>query len=442
MPRQATNQEKSQFKDDFSWTSAHGRSPPRLQGRGELCPRADPFGDFTVGTSGEFHLLTNDPNSPVTDIFVNGGFSGQTTPIDQYGIYLQDDWGFTNSLTLNLGVRYDYWDGFDLNQGDSLLGQILKYQRKYNEAYLKEFQGASDTLSNDSNNIAPRLGFTWDLSGNSTKVVRGGIGRFYDFPYTNATILFPASSVQSVYGTVYERHVASGIRNADGSFFQPGQTLPPGNEAPPLSAPLAGVASPSITNVPYSDQISAGYSWELSNNVGLNVDLVGVWYKDIPFRFRANPSSGCQRTATSRCIRKSSGAPLRGIRSQQQLPDLARRRESELRRAEHRRPRPRSEQASASGFLHVVQGGRERSRRRGRVPSDGSRTSRRNMHRLARDSSVNPLDPWCNACTGPLFSDARHRVTLSAVYDAPFGITGLRDRPLPVRSALHRARRK
>ena len=28
-------------------------------------------------------------------------------------------------------------------------------------------------------------------------------GRYYDFPYTNATILFPASAVQSFYGVVY-----------------------------------------------------------------------------------------------------------------------------------------------------------------------------------------------------------------------------------------------
>jgi hypothetical protein len=38
------------------------------------------------------------------------------------------------------------------------------------------------------------------------------------------------------------------------------------------------------------------------------------------------------------------------------------------------------------------------------------------------DQSVNPLDPLCDACTGPLNTDARHRVTLSAVYQAPWAI--------------------
>src|SRR6185369_4270716 len=39
-----------------------------------------------------------------------------------------------------------------------------------------------------------------------------------------------------------------------------------------------------------------------------------------------------------------------------------------------------------------------------------------------RDTSVNPLDPDCSACRGPLDTDARYRVTLSGVYRAPLGI--------------------
>ena len=41
---------------------------------------------------------------------------------------------------------------------------------------------------------------------------------------------------------------------------------------------------------------------------------------------------------------------------------------------------------------------------------------------VTRDTSINPLNPDCSACNGPLDTDARHRVTLSAVYRAPFGI--------------------
>ncbi len=37
----------------------------------------------------------------------------------------------------------------------------------------------------------------------TAKLVRGGWGIYYDFPYTNATILFPAAAVQSDYGVAY-----------------------------------------------------------------------------------------------------------------------------------------------------------------------------------------------------------------------------------------------
>jgi hypothetical protein len=39
-----------------------------------------------------------------------------------------------------------------------------------------------------------------------------------------------------------------------------------------------------------------------------------------------------------------------------------------------------------------------------------------------KDVSVNPLDPLCSYCSGPLDTDAHHRVTLGATYLAPYGI--------------------
>ena len=70
-----------------------------------------------------------------------------------------------------------------------------------NEAYLQDFQGSKGgVLERDNNNLGPRLSRRMGrLRGTGRSIVRGGWGIFYDFPYTNATIVFPATAVQSGY---------------------------------------------------------------------------------------------------------------------------------------------------------------------------------------------------------------------------------------------------
>lgn len=74
----------------------------------------------------------------------------------EYGVYWQDDWRIRPSVTLNLGVRYEYYGV----AGDKF-GRIV------------------NLYSRDMNNLAPRLGFAWDLGGKTTTILRGGYGIFY-----------------------------------------------------------------------------------------------------------------------------------------------------------------------------------------------------------------------------------------------------------------------
>ena len=417
---QRTRQEKSQFKDDFSWSVA-GRSRHDFKAGVNYVHEPILGGDHSVGTAGQYRMASDNVNAPVTEILINGGFAGFSTPVDQYSVYFQDDWGIGTQLTLNLGIRYDLWHGFDINQDANPLWRMLKSQTTYNEDYLRDFQGADDTLSNDTNNWGPRLGFSYDLTGDSKRVIRGGVGRFYDFPYTNATILFPTDAVQSVFGTVFQHTNPDGIRNADGSLFRPGQPLPPNQLNPNATRPLpADVASPTITNVPYSDQLSLSYSWELTPSFGVNIDASKVWYRDIPFRFRANPSLD----ANGQPIRNASGALVRRFAS--------------LGAANNFRVWSGEGEAEYQGINFGVrgrvtnklelQGFYTLSESEGNIlcGADEFRlncpTFQPDYRSLAADVSINPLDPWCDACYGPLYTDARHRVTMSAVYRAPFDI--------------------
>ncbi|MGA7615892.1 MAG: TonB-dependent receptor [Thermoanaerobaculia bacterium] len=356
-------------------------------------------------------MLNDSIDSPVTDITVYGGFFGDHTPVDQYNAYVQDDWTVNDRLILNLGLRYDLWTGFDLNQTSNPIWQELSTQTTYNEYYLRDFQGGKGgQLKNDKNNWGPRLGFTYDLNGSGKHIVRGGWGIYYDFPYTNATILFPAAAVQSNYGVAYNVHDSNGIRNPDGTFFRPGQPLPP-NTLPGLgSFPPNEVASPTLAT-PKSTQASLGYSWEATSWLGLTFDAVSIRYRDLPFRFRANPTLD------------ANGNPM----ADRRFSDFGNFRlwygkgkadYDGFNLGAHARV---SEKVQLQGFYtyskakgNLIAGADEF-----RITDGGHQPD---FHRLGRDASINSLDPLCSACVGPLNTDARHRATLSVIYSAPFGI--------------------
>src|SRR6185369_1569479 len=223
---QSTHQVKYQYKDDLSFSRTLFGHTNQLKLGLNYIHEPTLGGDFSTGLAGQYTLKSDVIGSPVTDITVFGGFFGNKTPVNQYSGYFQDDLFVNDHLTVNVGLRYDYWTGFDLDQRSNPIWQALSTQTKFSEYYLRDFKnGKGGVLKNDKNNWAPRLGFTYDLGGNGQRLIHGGWGLYYDFPYTNATILFPAAAVQSNYGVVYNAHSDTGFKNPDGSFFQPGQPL-------------------------------------------------------------------------------------------------------------------------------------------------------------------------------------------------------------------------
>jgi outer membrane receptor protein involved in Fe transport len=401
---QTTEQIKHQFKDDLSFPLTIAGSRHDMKVGVNYIHEPTLGGSFSSGLVGRYTYLGNTLDSPITRIEVNSGFNQFSTPIDQYSVYVQDDWHLTDRLQLNLGLRYDLWQGFDLDQTSNPIWQTLTTQTTYNEDYLEDFRGSSG-LEDDTNNFGPRLGFTYDLFGNGRQMVRGGWGLYYDFPYTNATILFPTAAVQSDFGQTYLHVNSTGIRNADGSLYRIGQPLP-ANQLGNISRPVPNeVASPSI-EAPQSTQASLGWSGQLSPTLGVTVDLVHIEYRNVPFRFRGNPinpATGQRRFPQFGNFRiwygegeaDYDGVNL-GIRSR-----VANRLE--------------------------LQGFYTWSEATGNVLAGADEfrlTATLHQPDLSAvpDQSVNPLNPACDACFGPLNTDATHRVTLSALYRAPWAL--------------------
>lgn len=197
------------------------------------------FGRHTIKTGGEFRLLnsnvaslganaagafsfdqgfTRGPNPQVAGVNLghglasfllglpaSGNIANNAATADQTtykGFFFHDDWRVSNKLTLNLGLRYE-WEGayterYDrLNRGyDFQTANPLEVAAKaaYSAAPIAEVpassfnviggllfagvNGVPRALSDiDRNNIAPRLGFAYQLTPKT--VVRGGYGIFY-----------------------------------------------------------------------------------------------------------------------------------------------------------------------------------------------------------------------------------------------------------------------
>ena len=82
----------------------------------------------------------------------------EKAPRHEFAGWVQDDWTLTSKLTLNLGVRYDVYDGAYSEK--SVLPPLLTTPPK-----------------SDLNNFGPRLGFAYSI--NDRTVLRGGYGKFY-----------------------------------------------------------------------------------------------------------------------------------------------------------------------------------------------------------------------------------------------------------------------
>ncbi len=84
---------------------------------------------------------------------------------DNVGLFLQDSWTIQNRLTLNLGLRTEgeRVPSFTTEHGES--GTAINFRFK--------------------DKLAPRLGFAWDVTGNSRWKVYGSWGVFYDIMKLN-----------------------------------------------------------------------------------------------------------------------------------------------------------------------------------------------------------------------------------------------------------------
>jgi hypothetical protein len=104
----------------------------------------------------------------------------------RYAVYVQDDWKATRDLTLNLGLRYDFY-----GQPREINGvtRTLRFDLDPARPVLWPEPGeVVDVWKNEYNYLAPRFGFAYRLP--QRMVIRGGYGIFYSAAqFDNVNIL-------------------------------------------------------------------------------------------------------------------------------------------------------------------------------------------------------------------------------------------------------------
>jgi hypothetical protein len=154
------------------------------------------FGGALTGT-GIGDLLLGFPQTAIQSQFDNP----QTLKSYFSGFWFQDDWKVTPRLTLNFGLRYEYFqppvDRFNrMSAFDPATGTL---------AQVGTNGIRRSVMAPDRNNFAPRLGLAYSVNANT--VIRAGYGIFYDAgmfvvnssqyfnpPYFNIRVWFPTAT--------------------------------------------------------------------------------------------------------------------------------------------------------------------------------------------------------------------------------------------------------
>jgi hypothetical protein len=183
--------------------------------------------------------------------YVQGyGVSGDSYDDYDVGIFVQDDWALTSRLTLKAGLRYQRQWMYDIDYRVSLPGGgTYTYQ-----------------IPDDTNDVAPRISIAFDPRGNGRSSIHAAWGLFYD-----NQILANAQVGNGIDG-VDLRTLVLRIPGSIAPYRAPGHRI----AEPSTPYPSLVISPDPGLETPYAQQAAVGYDQAIGQNFALSGNVVFV----------------------------------------------------------------------------------------------------------------------------------------------------------------------
>ena len=123
-------------------------------------------------------LLEMAPQESDFGLFDYTGYTRRHTSQNGFGFYVQDAFRVTPRLTLNYGLRWDYFA--PVKEKNNLFSDFIPTSATTGSLEQVGPGGLSNVYQPDYKNFSPRVSAAWDVTGKGKTVVRAGYGLFFD----------------------------------------------------------------------------------------------------------------------------------------------------------------------------------------------------------------------------------------------------------------------